>query len=122
MILPENSPSDNAHVARLLAAIGLADDITDRIVAMAPAFVRAFLLQSDAICVVPEGMFKRELCMGELVALAIDTSHSRSPVGITLKDDAEFKPPIEVMKRALHAASKKRQKPSGRTRVRTHNQ
>lgn len=111
MILPENSPSDNAHVARLLAAIGLTDDITDRIVAMAPAFVRAFLLQSDAICVVPEGMFMRELATGELTALAIDTSHSLSPVGVILKEDAEIKPPIEVMRRAFHAASKNREKP-----------
>lgn len=111
MILPENSPSDNAHVARLLTAIGLTDDIADRIVAMAPAFVRAFLLQSDAICVVPEGVFKRELDKGELVALAIDTSHSLSPVGVIFKEDAEIRPPIEVMKRALHAASKNRQKP-----------
>lgn len=115
MILPENSPSDNAHVARLLAAIGLTDDITDRIVAMAPAFVRSFLHQSDAICVVPEGMFMRELEMGELVALAIDTSHSLSPVGLVLKENAEIKPPIEVMRRAFHAASKIRQKTGRRT-------
>lgn len=111
MILPENSSSDNAHVARLMTAIGLTDDITDRIVAMAPAFVRAFLIESDAICVVPEGMFRRELYMGELVALAIDTSHSLSPVGIILKEDAEFRPSIEVMTKAFHAAAKGRQKP-----------
>lgn len=111
MILPENSPSDNAHVARLLTAIGLTDDITDRVVAMAPAFVRAFLLESDAVCVVPEGVFMRELANGELVALAIDTSHSLSPVGVIVKEDAAFKPAIDVMTHALHSAAKKRQKP-----------
>lgn len=115
MVLPENSPSDNAHVARLLTAIGLTDDITDRVVAMAPAFVREFLLQTDAICVVPEGTFVRELRMGELVALAIDTSHSLGPVGIILKEDVEFRPPIEVMTRAFHAAVKTRQIPGRRT-------
>lgn len=111
MILPENSPSDNAHVALLLTSIGLTHDITDRIVAMAPAFVRAFLLESDAICVVPQGVFIRELSNGELVALAIDTSHSLSPVGVIVKEDAPFKPAIEVMTRAFHAAAKKHQKP-----------
>lgn len=115
MVLPENSPSDNAHVARLLTAIGLTDDITDRVVAMAPAFVREFLLQTDAICVVPEGTFVRELRTGELVALAIDTSHSLGPVGIILKEDVEFRPPIEVMTRAFHAAAKTRQIPGRRT-------
>jgi LysR family pca operon transcriptional activator len=111
MVLPQNSPSDNAHVARLLTAIGLTDDITDRVVAMAPAFVREFLLQTNAICVVPEGTFIRELRTGELVALAIDTSHSLGPVGIILKEDVEFRPPIEVMTRAFHAAAKTRQTP-----------
>lgn len=105
MILPENSPSDNAHVARLLTSIGLTDNISDRIVAMAPGFMRACLLDSDAICVVPEGVFKRELASGELVALNIDTSHSSSAVGVIVKTDAPFKPAVEVMTRAFHAVA-----------------
>lgn len=110
MILPETSPSDNAHVARLLTSLGLTDHISDRIEAMAPAFIRAYLQQSDAICVVPEGAFKREMADGELVSLAIDTSHSVSPVGVILKEDAPFKPAIKVMTRALHAAAAAMQK------------
>ena len=108
MILPENSPSDNAHVARLIASIGLVDDIPDRVVAMAPAFIRALLLESNAISVLPAGVFAREIAVGDLRALAIDTSHSVSPVGILRKEDAEFKPAIELMIRARQPASRNR--------------
>lgn len=112
MILPENSPSDNSHVARLMASIGLVDDITDRVISMAPAFMGAFLLETDAISVAPEGTFFHALTDGRLVKLAIDTSHSTSPVGVLTKEDAVFKPAVEVMTRALHAAVKKRHDPN----------
>lgn len=112
MILPENSPSDNSDVARLMASIGLVDDITDRVVSMAPAFMGAFLLETDSICVAPEGTFFHGLTDGRLVKLAIDTSHSMSPVGMITKEDASFKPAVEVMTRALHAAVKKRNDPN----------
>ncbi|WP_370302781.1 LysR substrate-binding domain-containing protein [Pseudooceanicola sp.] len=111
MVLPENSPSDNAHVARLIASIGLVDDIPDRVVSMAPAFIRAFLLETNAISVVPAGVFAREIASGELKELAIDTSHSVSPVGIIRKDDAEYKPAIEVMVRAIQTAARNRLAP-----------
>lgn len=111
MILPENSPSDNAHVARLIASIGMVDDITDRIVALAPTFIRSFLLASNAISVVPASVFAREIATGELAQLAIDTSHSISPVGIVRKEDGEFKPGIEVMIRAIQTAARKRLDP-----------
>lgn len=73
---------------------------------MAPAFIRAFLLDSDAICVVPEGVFRRELSNNELATLAIDTSHSLSPVGIISKMNASYKPGIEVMTGAFRSAAK----------------
>ncbi|WP_163851885.1 LysR substrate-binding domain-containing protein [Pseudooceanicola aestuarii] len=111
MILPENSPSDNAHVARLIASIGMDDNITDRIVALAPTFIRSFLLGSNAISVVPESVFARELASGELTQLAIDTSHSVSPVGILRKENAEYKPGIEVMISAIQTAARHRQDP-----------
>lgn len=112
MILPEQGANDTPHVSRLLASIGLADDISDHIISIAPAFMGAFLLESDAICVAPDGAFFHALTDGRLVRLAIDTSHSTSPVGIISKEDASFKPAIDVMIRALHSAVKRRNDPN----------
>ena len=112
MILPEQSASDNPHVSRLLASLGLSDDISDHIISIAPAFMGAFLLESDTICVAPEGAFFHALTDGRLVQLAIDTSHSMSPVGIICKEDASFKPATDVMIRALHSAVKRRNDPN----------
>jgi LysR family pca operon transcriptional activator len=114
MILPENGSVAYAHVERLLLGIGLAGELFCQIETLAPTFQCAFLLETDAICVVGEGMFERELARGDLVALAIDTSHSSHPVGITAKLDSPVKPGVEVMKRAIHAeVAKRREKGQG---------
>lgn len=112
MILPEQSAGDNPHVSRLLTSIGLTDDINDHIISIAPAFMGAFLLESDAICVAPEGAFFHGKTDGRLVELDIDTSHSTSPVGIICKEDVAFQPATDVMIRALQSAVKKRNDPN----------
>lgn len=104
LLVPQSESVASAHVERLLIATGLAGKVPRRIQSVAPAFGRAFVLDTDIIWVIGQGVVGRDLANGDLVALAIDTSHYSNHVGLIRKSEAAFKPGVDVMIRAIVSA------------------
>lgn len=49
------------------------------------SFARAYALENDAIWIISRSVVERDLTLGQLVSLPLDTSASHGPVGITMR-------------------------------------
>ncbi|SFZ86858.1 LysR family transcriptional regulator, pca operon transcriptional activator [Devosia enhydra] len=69
------------------------------------SFARAFALENDAIWTISHSVVARDLDIGQLVALALDTSASRGPVGITMRANEQMGAPVMAMMDAVRDAT-----------------
>ena len=53
-------------------------------------FARAYALENDAIWTISRSVVAHDLEIGQLVALALDTSASHGPVGITMRSNEQL--------------------------------
>ncbi|MGV3650569.1 MAG: pca operon transcription factor PcaQ [Devosia sp.] len=84
LLLPPQNAIIRPIVDALLIAGGVGA-IAQEIETVSNSFARAYALENDAIWTISRSVVARDLSTGELVALALDTSASQGPVGITMR-------------------------------------
>jgi LysR family pca operon transcriptional activator len=69
------------------------------------SFARAYALENDAIWTISRSVVARDLEIGQLVALAVDTSATHGPVGITMRSDEQMSVTTAAMLDAVRKAA-----------------
>lgn len=69
------------------------------------SFARAFALENDAVWTISRSVVARDLKLGQLVPLALDTSASHGPVGITMRSNEQLGPVTAAMIDAVRDAA-----------------
>ncbi|MGB3388435.1 MAG: LysR substrate-binding domain-containing protein, partial [Pseudaminobacter sp.] len=94
-------------VERFFIANGVAA-IPTEIETVSDAFGRAFLLQSDAIWIISHGVVSEDIKAGTLVALPVDTSDTRGPVGLTMRTDTPSTPAFSILLKTIREAAQQK--------------
>src|SRR5262245_6902963 len=87
VLMPTRGSIIRPFVDRFFITNGIAA-VPTQIETVSDSFGRAFVRQSDAVWIISKGVVADDLASGALVALAIDTSDTRGPVGLTMRTDA----------------------------------
>jgi LysR family pca operon transcriptional activator len=75
------------------------------------SFARAYALENDAIWVISRSVVARDLELGQLVQLPLDTSASHGPVGITMRSGEAPGVVVNAMLEAVRAVVNDRERP-----------
>ncbi|KXF75404.1 LysR family transcriptional regulator [Paramesorhizobium deserti] len=105
VLMPTRASIIRPFVERFLIVNGVAG-IPHHIETVSDAFGRAFVRQSDAIWIISAGVVAADLEDGTLVALDLDTTETRGPVGLTMRNDAVPSLPLSILIQALREAAK----------------
>lgn len=70
------------------------------------AFGRAFVAETDAVWIISEGVVARDVTLGLLDVLPIDTDDTRGAVGLTRRRDAIPNPSVEMLGRILRESAR----------------
>jgi LysR family pca operon transcriptional activator len=89
MLLPPANAIIRPIVDSLFIAGG-AGRFRTEIETVSNSFARAFALANDAIWTISSSVVAHDLQIGQLVALAVDTSASHGPVGITMRSNEQM--------------------------------
>ena len=96
VIMPDREAVIRPSVERLLITLGIGE-VPDRIESVSTSFGRAFVLDTDAVWIISQGVVGRDLRSGEIVALDIDTSDTSGPVGLTTRVDIPRRAGIDLL-------------------------
>lgn len=96
VLMPTQGSIIRPFVERLLIANGVAE-LGNQIETVSDAFGRAFVRSSDAIWIISEGVVADDIGRGALEALAVDTSETKGPVGLTMRTDAVPALPLAIL-------------------------
>ena len=69
------------------------------------SFARAYALENDAIWTISRSVVARDLKLGQLIGLALDTSASHGPVGITMRSNEQLSAVTSAMVDAVRDAA-----------------
>ena len=61
--------------------------------------------QSDAIWIISAGVVADDMASGALVALPVDTTDTRGPVGLTMRTDAMTSPAFSILLQTIREAA-----------------
>lgn len=103
-LLPPPGSVIRPTVDRLFAAANLPRP-AQVIETVSLAFSRAYVLSTDAIWVISEGVVLEDLHGGVLARVPVGTAETRGPVGITLRADVAPSPPAEALIGELRAVA-----------------
>ncbi|ADO44226.1 transcriptional regulator, LysR family (plasmid) [Ketogulonicigenium vulgare Y25] len=101
-------PTPDSLIRRLVDQMLMANGVTeprDEIETISNAFGRAYVMQSDAIWLISEGVVKRDLAAGTLAALPADMVDTMGPVGFTTRTDALPNFEAQLFMQAVRAAA-----------------
>ena len=87
VLMPTHGSVIRPYVDQLLIANGIGK-LHSHVETVSHTFGRAFVRSSDAVWIISEGVVSNDLAEGLLVALPVDTSETKGPVGLTLKADS----------------------------------
>lgn len=102
MLMPPQNAIIRPIVDSLLIAGGLGDAKYE-VETVSNSFARAYAFENDAIWVISRSVVARDLATRQLVALALDTTASQGPVGITMRANE----PLSVVAGAMLDAVRK---------------
>ena len=91
-------------VEQLLIANGVGN-LPTQVETVSHAFGRAFVRASDAVWIISQGVVSNDLAEGLLVALPVDTSETKGPVGLTLKADTPPSAPQAILMQTIRQAA-----------------
>ena len=91
ILLPPPDTIIRENAEQLLLSIG-GSGLLDVIETLSIEFGRAYTLRTDAIWITPRGTVAREVGLGELALLSIDTTIARGAVGITARQGLRLSP------------------------------
>ena len=72
------------------------------------AFVRSYVLQSDAVWFVPLGAIENDLRQGTFVRLPVDTQITEGPVGLTRRVDRVSSDALEGLMQEIRSSAAER--------------
>jgi LysR family pca operon transcriptional activator len=104
MLLPPANAIIRPIVDSLFIAGG-AGRFRTEIETVSNSFARAFALANDAIWTISSSVVAHDLQIGQLVALAVDTSASHGPVGITMRSNEQMSVVALAMMDAVREAA-----------------
>ncbi|WP_448956222.1 pca operon transcription factor PcaQ [Labrys neptuniae] len=105
VLMPIRGSVIRPFVERVFIANGVAA-IPSQIETVSDSFGRAFLRQSDAIWIISQGVVCGDLKEGTLVALPVETSQTRGPVGLTMRTDTVSQPAFAILLRTIREAAR----------------
>lgn len=118
VLMPTQGSVIRPFVDRLLIANGVAE-LPNQIETVSDAFGRAFVRSSDAVWIISAGVVANDIETGQLAALAVDTSETKGPVGLTMRTDAVPSLPQSILMQTIREAALAvgRKEPTRRTRA-----
>ncbi|NQV99542.1 MAG: pca operon transcription factor PcaQ [Rhodospirillales bacterium] len=105
VLLPDKASIIRPSVDRFLIAHGIGT-IQDRVETVSMAFGRAYTRQTDAVWIISNGVAAMDVEEGNLVKLAIDTSDTQGPVGLTTRTDTAVSPALQMFINAVQEAAR----------------
>ena len=105
ILMPTTGSVIRPFVERLLIANGMSA-LPHQIETVSDSFGRAFLRRTDAVWIISRGVVAHDLADGWLVALPIDTSETRGPVGLTMRTDAVVSTPFAILIQTIREAAR----------------
>lgn len=100
VLMPTRGSIIRPFVESFLIANGIAG-VTNQIETVSDAFGRAFVRETDAIWIISEGVVAADIVEGKLVALPIDSSGTKGPVGLTMRADAVPSMPQAILMQTI---------------------
>ncbi|MFG1376015.1 pca operon transcription factor PcaQ [Xanthobacter autotrophicus] len=100
LIMPGRGSIIRPEIDRLFILDGVAGT-GDRIEATDPSFSRAYVRMSDAVWIISHGVVAGDLDDGTLVRLAMSSSASGGPVGLTTRAGQVPSPAVDLLMRAV---------------------
>ena len=82
--------------------------IPTQIETVSNSFGRAFVRQSDAVWIISEGVVADEIAAGTLMALPVDTTDTRGPVGLTMRTDTVASPAFSILLQTIREAARQK--------------
>jgi len=104
VLMPTRASIIRPFVERFLIANGIAG-LPNQIETVSDSFGRAFVRSSDAIWIISNGVVDTDIEDGLLVALPIDTSETKGPVGLTTRADAIQSLPLTILMQTIREAA-----------------
>lgn len=86
-------PPENAIIRPIVDSLFIAGGAARfrfEIETVSNSFARAYALENDAIWTISSSVIAHDLAIGQLVGLALDTSASHGPVGITMRSNEQM--------------------------------
>ncbi|QRM53946.1 pca operon transcription factor PcaQ [Sinorhizobium sp. BG8] len=105
VLMPTRASIIRPFVERFLIANGIAG-LPNHIETVSDSFGRAFVRSSDAVWIISAGVVADDIEDGTLVALPIDTSETRGPVGLTVRTDASPSMPQSMLMQTIREAAR----------------
>jgi len=87
LLMPTPDSVIRPFVDRLLVGHGITT-VRDEVETVSDAFGRSYVLQSDAIWIISQGVVADDIKRGQLARLPVDTTETLGPVGFTTRADA----------------------------------
>jgi len=104
LLMPTRGSIIRPSVEQLLVANGVGS-LPVQVETVSHAFGRAFVRSSDAVWIISEGVVSGDMAEGLLVALPVDTSETKGPVGLTIKADQPPSPPQSILMQTVRQAA-----------------
>ena len=104
VLMPTRGSVIRPVVEQLLIANGVGN-LPTQVETVSHAFGRAFVRASDAVWIISQGVVSNDLAEGLLVALPVDTSETKGPVGLTLKADTPPSAPQAILMQTIRQAA-----------------
>ncbi|CAD7048571.1 pca operon transcription factor PcaQ [Pseudorhizobium endolithicum] len=104
ILMPTRGSIIRPIVEQLLIANGIGN-LPTQVETVSHSFGRSFVRTSDAVWIISEGVVSSDLAEGLLVALPVDTSETRGPVGLTLKADTPPSAPQTILMQTIRQAA-----------------
>ncbi|MEM7464381.1 MAG: LysR substrate-binding domain-containing protein [Pseudomonadota bacterium] len=92
-VVPPRGTIIRQEMDRFLASRGITD-LPNVIETTSSDFQRSYVLKTDAICVIPRGVFMTDLTAGEIVSLEIGEAELTGPVGLTTNPELPVSAPM----------------------------
>jgi len=100
VLMPTRASIIRPFVEGLLIANGV-PSLPNQIETVSDSFGRAFVRASDAIWIISAGVVASDIEDGALAVLPIDTSQTKGPVGLTMRNDAVPSLPLSILMQTI---------------------
>ena len=105
LLLPPPQAIIRPVVDGILLAAGVEREVME-IETVSNSLARSYALISDAVWIISRGVVEMDLATGQLLALPVDVSASKGPIGVTVRSGSDLSLPAEAFLEALRQAAR----------------